>query len=253
MPAVRSTALRAGRAVRAGWRRSPSPGADPAAPRGPGRAGRHPSCPPAPPTGPAHPAGESAAGAWSRHPSRPAAPPGRAARPPPRPMRHRGRWPAREPPPRLAVRPIPGRPAPRRCAGGWSARDSDRRRSTSTPVILAVVTTAQDAAPAGLRPPDPVPSAGPPTSPGFGPSASAAGACSSQALNRFAALLVPSRAHASTASAAASRRIGIRTCSSAENRLSTWSIAPRPGSPIPIRSREYFSVPSSSMIERSPL
>ena len=29
--------------------------------------------------------------------------------------------------------------------------------------------------------------------------------------------------------------------------------APRPGSPIPTRRRAYFSVPSSSMIDRSPL
>ena len=41
--------------------------------------------------------------------------------------------------------------------------------------------------------------------------------------------------------------------SSPWNRDSTWSIAPRSGSPIPIRSRLNFSVPSSSTIDRRPL
>ena len=93
---------------------------------------------------------------------------------------------------------------------------------------------------------------GPSTSPGAAVRVGSAGR-SSNVLNRFAALLVPSRAHASTASAAASMSSSSRSRSSGWKRLRTWSTAPRPGSPMPTRRRLNFSLPSSSMIERSPL
>ena len=91
-------------------------------------------------------------------------------------------------------------------------------------------------------------SGGPSTSPAAASRVVSAGR-SSNMLKRLAALLVPSRAHASTASAAASSSSSSRCCSSGAKCVRTWSTALRSGSPMPIRSRLNFSVPSSSMIE----
>ena len=93
---------------------------------------------------------------------------------------------------------------------------------------------------------------GPSTSPGAASRSVSAGR-SSNLLKWLAALLVPSRAQASTASAAASSSSSSRCCSSGAKRDRTWSIAVRSGSPIPTRRRLNFSVPRSSTIERRPL
>ena len=95
-------------------------------------------------------------------------------------------------------------------------------------------------------------SGGPSTSPG-GRERVASASRSWNVLNRLAALLVPSRAQASTPSAAASSSSSSRCASSGSNLDRTWSRAFRTGSPMPTRSRLNFSVPSSSMIERRPL
>ena len=95
-------------------------------------------------------------------------------------------------------------------------------------------------------------SGGPSTSPAAASRDASAGR-SSNMLKRLAALFVPSRAHASTASAAASTSSSSRAASSGVKVERTWSIAVRSGSPMPTRSRLNFSVPSSSMIERRPL
>ena len=110
----------------------------------------------------------------------------------------------------------------------------------------------QDAPPARARPADAVSSGGPSTSPG-GASRVASASRSWNVLKRLAALLVPSRAHASTPSAAASSSSSRRWTSSGSKRDRTWSRPFRTGSPIPTRRRLNFSVPSSSMTERSPL
>ena len=93
---------------------------------------------------------------------------------------------------------------------------------------------------------------GPSTSPGAASRSTSAGR-SSNLLKALAALLVPSRAHASTASAAASSSSSRRWRSSGSNFERTWSRPWRTGSPIPIRSRLNFSVPSSSITEPRPL
>ncbi len=90
---------------------------------------------------------------------------------------------------------------------------------------------------------------GPSTSPG-GASRSVSAGRSSKLLCWLAALFVPTRAHASTASAASSSSSPRRCRSAGSNRDRTWSMKLRSGGPMPIRRRLNFSVPSSSMIER---